>query len=112
MQQAQVRWWYRRFYEETDAGRLTTLREDVDLYHYMPEWKERQLIAADIRQVGRSLRQLHTLTICVLERFSHRYRNAIAAVTDVVRTFERSEELERDRHQRDDLVEGSRPGGA
>ena len=34
-----------------------------------------------------------------LERFSHLYRNAIAAVADVVRTFRRREELERDRHQ-------------
>lgn len=66
VQEAQVRWWYRRFYEETDTGRLTTLREDVDLYHYMPEWKERQLIAADIKQVGRLLSQLQKLSVLAL----------------------------------------------
>jgi hypothetical protein len=30
---ARVRWWYRRFYEETDAGQVTTLREDADRDH-------------------------------------------------------------------------------
>lgn len=66
VQQAKVRWWYRRFYEETPAGRLTLLREDVDLYHYVPEWKQRQLMSASIQQIARSTAQLQKLVIYAL----------------------------------------------
>ena len=66
VQQAKVRWWYRRFYEETDAGRLTLLREDVDLYHYVPEWKQRQLMAASIQEIARNTAQLQKLVIYAL----------------------------------------------
>jgi hypothetical protein len=66
VEQAKVRWWYRRFYEETDAGRLTLLHDDIDLYHYVPEWKQRQVMAASIEQIARSTAQLQKLVIYAL----------------------------------------------
>jgi len=66
VQHARVRWWYRRFYEQTDAGQLTVLREDVDLYHYVPEWRQRQLMAVGIEQIARHTAQLQRLVIYAL----------------------------------------------
>jgi hypothetical protein len=63
---ARIRSWYRRFYEETEAGRFMAMRQDVDLYHYLPDWKHRALIAAKIEQVARSTSQVQTLLICVI----------------------------------------------
>ena len=63
---AKVRWWYRRFYEETDAGRLTLLREDVDLYHYVPEVRLQQLMAASIEKVASRTAQVQKLLVFVL----------------------------------------------
>ena len=48
----------------------------------------------------------------IIERFSHLYSNAVAAVADVIRAFRGGEEFERDRHQGGDVVEGPRPGRA
>jgi hypothetical protein len=54
---AQVRWWYRKFYEETEAGQLTTLRDDASLYHHVPEWRQRAdallLLQRGTEQLGR-----------------------------------------------------------
>jgi len=63
---AKARWWYRKFYEETDAGRLTTLREDVDIYHYVPEWKQRQITAASMAQIATKIAQVQRLLVFVL----------------------------------------------
>jgi hypothetical protein len=48
VEEAKLRWWYRRFYQETDAGRLTTLREDVDLYHCAASSHSNQLSASAV----------------------------------------------------------------
>ena len=65
VEQAKVRWWYRRFYQETEAGRLTTLRDDVALYHYIPEWKRREVIAARIESVDRRLNDLRRVLMFI-----------------------------------------------
>jgi hypothetical protein len=66
VQRATVRWWYRRFYEETDAGRFTQLREDIDLYYYIPEWKHRELVAARLNEIARTTTRLQTLLVVLL----------------------------------------------
>ena len=47
-----------------------------------------------------------------LERFSHLYSDAIAAVADVICAFRWAEELEGDGHECRDLIEASGPSGA
>lgn len=64
--QAQVRWWYRRFYEETEAGRLTLLRDDANLYHYVPESKQRQSMAENIELIARRTARIQSLFIYAL----------------------------------------------
>jgi hypothetical protein len=59
--EARLRWWYRRFYEETDAGQLMQLREDATCYHYVPEWKHRQRMTVGIEQIARNTAQLQLL---------------------------------------------------
>lgn len=66
VEDAKVRWWYRRFYEETDAGKLTTLRDDVDLFHYVPDWKQRAAIAMAIGQIAATTKQVQRLLVYLL----------------------------------------------
>jgi hypothetical protein len=63
---AKVRWWYRKFYKETPAGELTTLREDVSLYHYVPEWKQHEQFALSSRNIERHLVATQRLLFFVL----------------------------------------------
>ena len=63
IRQARIRWWYRKFYEETEAGRLTTLRDDVDLYHFVPEWKLRAQQAEVASLVLLELKRVRWLVI-------------------------------------------------
>src|SRR5262245_17916168 len=49
--QTLVRSRYREFYEDTDSGRLTTLRDVVPLYHFVPAWKAQARIAAELKLI-------------------------------------------------------------
>jgi hypothetical protein len=66
VQSAKMRGWYRRFYEETYAGRLTTLRDDVDLYYYVPDWKQREVMTQNITQLAKHTARMERLLIFVL----------------------------------------------
>jgi hypothetical protein len=61
-----VRWWYRRFYEETDAGRLTLLRDDVDIYGYTPESRQLEQIASRVEILARDTARLGRFVAGVL----------------------------------------------
>ena len=61
-----LRWWYRKFYEETKNGQMTQLCEYVEFCHYTPEWKHRQILTATIEQVVRNTAKLERLFIFVL----------------------------------------------
>jgi hypothetical protein len=64
--EAQVRWWYRRFYEETEAGRLTILRDDVPLYHFVPSWKIEAELALQVSCLAIELKtELKTIRLFV-----------------------------------------------
>jgi hypothetical protein len=66
VERAQVRWWYRRFYEETDAGRLTLLRDDVDIYGYTPESRQLEQIASRVEILARDTARLRQFAAGVL----------------------------------------------
>jgi hypothetical protein len=66
VQSAVVRQWYRRFYQETDAGRLTTFREDVPLYHFVPEWKQLAQVADCTRTIAESTVKIQRLLVGVV----------------------------------------------
>ncbi len=55
---AQVRWWYRKFYDETEAGRLTTLRDDVELYHFVPSWKVEGELLQEAKRIAVELKTM------------------------------------------------------
>jgi hypothetical protein len=59
--EAQVRWWYRKFYEETDAGRLTLLRDDAEIFHYESEWKQRAQVTYMMRELTARLSKIERL---------------------------------------------------
>jgi hypothetical protein len=66
LDRARVRWWYRRFYEETDAGRLTLLRDDVDIYGYTPESRQLEQIASRVEILARDTARLGRFVAGVL----------------------------------------------
>lgn len=63
---AKVRWWYRKFYQDTDAGQLTALREDAPIYHFVPEWKQQAVISERIRQIAEGTAAIRRLLIFVV----------------------------------------------
>lgn len=63
---ARVRWWYRKWYQETGAGQLTTFRDDAPLYHFLPDWKQQALIADWARQTAQSAVTIQKLLVFVL----------------------------------------------
>ena len=66
LRMARIRQWYRTFYQDTPAGRLTTFRDDVQLYYYEPDWKVQALIAERISQAARSAVLTNRLLVAVL----------------------------------------------
>lgn len=63
---AYVRDCYRRFYEETETGRLTALRDDVTCFHHTPEWRQRAEMLEAVRLVSERLASVHRWLVGVL----------------------------------------------
>jgi hypothetical protein len=64
--EAQVLSWYKTFYEETDAGRLTTFRDDIGTFHYVPDWKVRAHTNNTVQQLATRLSRIEHLLWGVL----------------------------------------------
>jgi hypothetical protein len=63
-EEAWIRQWYRRFYQETKTGQLMVLRPDEPALYYFPEGRWQQAVA--FYQVGEHLSRIHRLLVWVL----------------------------------------------
>lgn len=63
---ARVRWWYRKFYEETDAGRLMTLRDDVQPFHFLPQWRVEAESSLELKRIARELKMMRWVVAACL----------------------------------------------
>jgi hypothetical protein len=64
--EARVGWWFRRFYQETNAGQLTTFRDDAPLYFYVPDWKQQAVVANLTGQIAHGIASIQKLLAFVL----------------------------------------------